>query len=354
MKIKAAAVVAAVVSSALFATPAHADIGTDGNASGYSLTVRDVVITSDSPAVSSGTVSLAVPLKCWWEPMSVDSDLSGEFDAGDTEAFQKFYDDMILQMRGHAAAGYFSLPDEDYVRSILKQEKAGGKFVWHRLAYQDGVDPVSECGVTSRGTVGDAYGAIGAGDAVDYAIPVSFRAFPQGAEPPVTVDLDGLAQVLWDHADASIEAVELDRNPKIANGTGATLVNLATWFWVTNPGAALADDGKLTLQASVGSAQATLRASTDGVTVTSPVGAKQCTVDQIRTEYATGASEASACTVEMTRAGRWPVTATTTWGGTWEATQNGESESGDLEVIGRSSTVTVPVAESQALVDEVR
>lgn len=351
--LKRVAAAVAVAASALVAAPAHADISTDGSSGGYSVSVTDVVITSDSPAVSSGTVSLPVPLKCWWEQMTADSTLEGDFDADDSEAFKEYYDEMIVQMRGHAAAGYFSFPPVEYVQSILRQERSGTSFTWHRLAWREGVDPVSECGIDSRGTVGDAYGANGAGDAVDQAIPISFRAFVQGTEPPVTVDLDGLAQVLWDHADASIEAAELDRNPRIASEGGATLVNLPTWFWVTNPGAALANDGSIHLEATAGSATATLDASTDGVTVTSPVGARRCSVEQVRTAYARGASEDQACTIDLQRAGTWPVTATTTWTGSWQAQQGGESASGTLDAIGRSSTVEVPVAESQALVREV-
>jgi hypothetical protein len=350
--VTAATTLAAVATTTLAAAPAHADVSIGSTPDGYSVGARQVRITSDSPAVPSGTVSLAVPVKCWWEEMPPNADLSGTFDASDSKAFQEYYDEMIRQMRGHAAAGYFAFPDRDYVQSILEREKAGTDYVWYRLEHLPGVDPVAECGATSRGTVGDAYG-IGAGDAINQAIAISYRAFVAGTETPFTVDLGGLAEVLWDHADASIEKVALDRNPKIANGTGATLVNLSTWFWATNPGAALADDGTLRLEASVGNASAVLEAATDGVTVTSPVGARECTIEQIRTEYAPGVPEGAACAVELTRAGTWPVTATTTWTGSWTAQQGGESESGELDVIGRSSTVDVPVVESQALVSGV-
>lgn len=340
--------------TALVAAPAHAGIGQSGDADGFSVSVT-AVVTGDAGAVPTGSISLAVPPKCWWEPMSADYDLSGTFDAGDPKAFKKFYDEMIVQMRGHAAAGYYSFPSEEYVRSIVVAENKGeADYTWYVLECQDGVNAVEEGYAESRGTYGDAYG-IGAGEDANVPIAVSFRAFQQGEVPPPLIDVADLAQVLWDHAAAAIEDPTLDRNPKITEHGGSTLVNLPTWFWVTNPAAALANDGSLHLEASIPGTpvRMALDASTDGVTVTSPVGVKECTVDQVRTAYSSGASEAEACTVAFSRAGTWPVTATTTWTGSWEGVDNDGPQSGAVDVIGRSSTVNVRVDESQALVRSV-
>ena len=93
---------------------------------------------------------------------------------------------------------------------------------------------------------------------------------------------------------------------------GATLVNLATWFWVSNVEGALAEDGVIHLEAHIPNSpvRTTIEVGTTGVDITSPAGATTCAIAQAKTSYAPGASDGDACTVAFAKGNRagWPVT----------------------------------------------
>lgn len=350
---------AAVIALCAPAT-AQADVSNGGGTTdGFQLAVHAVVGGSDAGLVTGGGggVTVSVPPKCYWERIPADYDLSGDFDAGDPSDFEKFYNEMISQMKGHAAAGYFSFPSREYVKQIVRAEKSGkADYTWYVLHMQEGVNCADEGFTGSSGTLGDAYGQ-GAGDQAGEAIPISFQAFAAGQPPPPPlVDVGDLAVEIWDLAARNIEDPAVERNPRIISTGGSTLVNLPTWFWVTNIAQALADDGKVHLEVSIPGSpvRMSLDARTDDVTVTSPAGARVCTIDEIKNSYQPGEADGGACTLEFSRANRgWPVTTTTSWTGSWQGVDNDGPQSGAIEVVGHSSTVNVPVAESQAVVRSV-
>lgn len=357
--VRAGALVVGVLGAmAVTAGSAQAEVGQeDGNLVARATTVR-VTSTPGSP-IASGTYTIPVPPKCWWESIPLDFDLSGDFDADDPVAFQEWYDKTVIQMRGHAAAGYFALPSREEVQRIVKLEKSGVDYTWYQLGHQEGVNCADEGFTETRGTVGDAYGALGAGDYVNVNIEVGYAAFPAAVRPPAPlVDVEDLSEILWDEVAQQVEEPVMERNPTITAMGGATLVNLPTWFWLTNVQGALAQDGTIGLRAEIpGSPVYTeIDVETTGVDVASPRGANTCSVEAAKTSYSDGASEDSACTVTFSQANRggWPVTSTIQWTGGWEGRQgNGEMVGGDLALT-RSGTVDVPVGESQALVRTVR
>lgn len=337
-------------------TPAWADGVSGGSQSnGYNLQAVDVVVRGGSgdPLTGGGTnrISVSVPPQCWWGAFRSDA-----VDSSDAEAMAAWFTEMRNQMRGHAAAGYFALPPDAEVRAVTAASE-NRPHTWYQLNSQDGVNCADAGFADSFGTGGDAYGGQ-AGSFATTAIPVSYAAFPAGAPlPPPLVDVDDVVTAVWDRAAAELSGPDLGRNPKISTAGGSTLVNLATWFWVENVQAALANDGEVRLEVSVPGTpvQATLTSSTDQVQITSPAGAQECSISAAKTEWTRSANEAGACTVPFDRANRagWPVTAQTTWIGTWQGTDRNGPAGGTLDTLTPSATIQVPVAESEALVNDV-
>lgn len=316
-----------------------------------------VVTAGEGDPISGGSYTISVPPKCWWESIPLNFDLSGDFDADDPEQFREWYEETIVQMRGHAAAGYFAMPSFEEVERIVRLEASGTDYTWYRLGNQSGVNCADEGFTNSRGTVGSAYGAEGAGEFVNDAIPVAYQAFQAGVTPPPPlVDVGDLSERLWDEVSQQIEDPEVDRNPTIATLGGATLVNLDTWFWVTNVVGALAVDGNIHLEATIPGSpvRTTIDVDTTGVDITSPAGANSCVIEQAKVEYSPAASEGEACRVVFERSNTgWPVTSSIVWTGGWDGVQaDGTLENGNLTV-SRSATIDVPVGESQAVVQAV-
>ncbi|TCC64343.1 hypothetical protein E0H73_08010 [Kribbella pittospori] len=326
-----ATALAGLAAAAVTAAPAHAGGGLEQSGDGgYKISVS-VTITSDSGAVvQSGGTSLAVAPTCWWELYNPDI---GGNDATTPEGFQKFYDESIPLLSGHAAAGRLSMPDADEVKRVTEAAKNGTKYRWYSLRCQEGHNGVDE-GYTKSG--GNYYGT---------EIGIGYAAFIQGQEPEPYVAPEDLATSLWDFAQQGLTDPAIDRNPKVSANGGATLVNVPTWFWVTNPATALADDGKLHLTATAGNTTVTLDAQSNGVAFTSPAGSTSCSVNQAKYAYGAGASEGSACTISFDRSSAgWPVTASTTWGGTWSGN---DGTGAALPEVYHSTTVNVPVVEVQ-------
>ena len=84
-----------------------------------------------------------------------------------------------------------------------------------------------------------------------------------------------------------------------------------------------------------------------------------CSVQQARTAYAPGTSQDSACILPFTRASNaypdgFPVRASVLWTATWTGTGPGtDGAVHQLDDLPQASTTTVPVRESQAIVDRV-
>jgi hypothetical protein len=325
----------ALAAAVAVASPTQAGIGddpTDGG-SGFKVAVK-VNITSDSgKIVQSGTRTYSVPAKCWWQlndQLSIDG-----LDTTTPEGFRQHLIDNPLQ--GHAGPGNYSIPNIDELDRVLAASKAGKPYKWYKVRCQEGLDP-SLLGYTTLG--GTAYGI---------RIWQSYRAFLPGEVPEPLISVENLAEELWDEAQQAIVAPTLDRNPKMAGTNAATVVNLPTWFWVTNPANSLADDGSLTLTASVPGTPVnmTLVAKSSDVSISSVAGSNTCPVAQAKYAYGAGKADSNACTVTFDRANAgWPVTATVTWTANWTGNDGTGPQSGTASLT-RSSTINVPVVEVQ-------
>lgn len=328
------------------AGPATADSWGSSSDSTLNLQAVDVVVRGGSgdPLTGGGStsISVSVPPKCWWTPFNTDNFGFEDIDVSDPKAMEKWFEAASKGLYGSSfVAGVLAFPSGDYIKSHL-----GSQWSWYTLKSQPGVNCIQE-GFTQKGGTGPQ----GWGD-----IPISYAAF-QGAPPPPVVDVADVVQAVWDRASAEVLGPDLDRNPQITSAGGATLVNLATWFWVQNVEEALAGDGEVRLEVSIPGSpvQATLTSTTDSVQITSAAGAVACSVDAAQVAWSPGASEAGACTLPFDRANRagWPVTAQTTWTGTWQGTDRNGPTGGTLDTLTPSATIQVPVAESEALVNDV-
>lgn len=329
------------------APAAHAD--QYGSTSGDGFGLQAVTVTVRGGAgdpVSGGTLSVSVPPMCWWEPFNLENLGFFDIDPSDPDYMSQFLsNDGTSNAGGSFAASDMGWPSPGYMAA-----HTGPQWTWYVLSSAPGVNCADE-GFTPSGGQGPEGWNPGSG-----AMPVRYAAF-QGAPPPPAVDVDDVVEAVWDAASAEVEAPDLDRNPKAADLGGASLVNLPTWFWVRNVQGALAEDGRIHLEIALPGTpvQATLDAATDGVQVTSPAGAVQCSVPQATTHWSATAAATDACSFSFDRPNRggWPVTAQTTWTGTWQGTDRNGPTGGQLEALTTSATVDVPVAESQTLVTDV-
>ena len=330
------------------ASPAQADAigGSDGNSMGVGVS-STVVISGDAgdPLVGGGStsISVSVPPKCWWEPFNTANFATYGISASDPKAMKKYLKRSADELYGSSfVSGVYSHPEQGYINS-----HTGKEWQWYTLESADGVNCATENYTSSRGSLPE-YGPI----------PVSYAAFGQNeSPPPPLVNVEDVVLEVWDAVSAEVAGPEMDRNPQIDAAGGSTLVNLATWFWVQNVQESLAGDGEIHLEVSIPGTpvQASLDSSTDGVQITSPAGATQCSVEASQVVWSPGTSENSACTIPFDRANRggWPVTAQTTWTGTWEGTDHNGPTGGALDTLAPSATIQVPVAESEALVNDV-
>lgn len=341
-----AATVLALV-PALTAGPAYA--GAEGEQSNgtYSLAVNVTNVTPGGGGINipGGSISVSVPPKCWWSPFNLDNLAYYNISPNDPQAMEKFFEELTEDTTITFVASRLGHPAPGYVASHPITE-----FNWYALRSAPGVNCADE-GFTSSGGQGPPDWWPGSGQA-----PVAYAAFAASSPPPL-VEVEDVVEEVWDAVTAQIEAPDLDRNPRISGVGGATLVNLPTWFWVDNVQGALAGNGRIELEVSIPGSpvRATLSASTDGVQITSPVGSVECSLDQAVTAWSPGASEGSACTLPFERAqtNGWPVSAQTVWTGSWEGQDNDGAAGGELDALTSSSTVAVPVVESQALVTRV-
>jgi hypothetical protein len=324
MRTIAAAGVLGLAASVAFTAPALAGGGLEqSDGTGYGISVKVTVGGTDAKVVSSVGGGISVPPSCWWK--SYNPDIGGN-DARTPDGFKKFYDESIPMLSGHAAAGRLAMPSYDEVQRVTEAAKNGEKYRWYTLDHQPGVDCVKS-GFTKSG-----------GIYMGTEIGVAFAAFLDGEVPPPYVDPEQLATALWDAAEQGLALPAIDRNPKVAKNGGATLVNVPTWFWVTNPAGSLADDGVIDLTATAGGTTVRLHATSSGVDFTSPQGTTSCTAAQAKVK-------GPSCAITFSKSSTgWPVTASIGWSGNWTG-PNGTG--GALPQIFRASTINVPVVEVQ-------
>jgi hypothetical protein len=342
--LRAFGVVAVGLGVAMVAAPAQADVS--GGSNGFTVSVHVTVSSGGGDPVPSGGITISVPAKCYWGPTT-------NFDGTDAKAFLKFYKESLPFLQGsEAEAGYYAFPPDSQIQDIADQEKAGKDFTWYQLNCRDGVNGAKEGYTSSRWTTPDSYGPEQGGQPV----PVAYAVFPAGTAPPEPlVDVKDLTQSLWDVASAALDQPTMGRNPTITAVNNGTLVNVPTWFWVTNPARSLADDGLIDITASIpGSPVRThLTAKTGDISVSSDAGSTTCSATQVQKAYTRGASDEGSCSFPFERANRagWDVRTIITWTGEWDGVDNDGPDGGALAPVTLVGDTNVPVAEAQALVD---
>ena len=309
--------------------------GSDTGGTGYSVTAT-VHFSGDAAPGGGGGYSMSVPASCWWESW-------GQVPA-DPAKWVDFYNDYVkgLGSGSEVAAGYFTVPRIEAWQAAAARAAAGEKIA----VYQAHCVDSDLCKIKAF---------VGGETAYDYPgmecpLPLLVNFFPAGAPPAPQVDPEDLARIARDNM--VIDNPIVDRNPKVTAVDQATLVGLPTWFWVTNPASVGGATGTRTIRAEVGPVWAEVVATTGGLTITSPAGGRSCAPTVASTAYSPGASDAAGCTIAFSRAsvgyaGGYPVDASTAWTATW--TGSGGA-GGQLDGLARTTTVNVPVAESQALV----
>lgn len=326
--------VAALISLAL-TSPASAGRGDGSGGStgdGSVGATAQINVTGDVKG-GGGTVQASAPAICWWEPIELSTD-------------------------GAAALAtmfaFFGLPfDAAAIAEIVEDEESGVELEWYGRKVREGATDAqieaAGCNDFSGPYQGLFIGSI-------------IRPFEPGNPPEPLPDPEEMADVAFESID--LAGPELSWNPKVNALGGGTLVNLPTWFWVTNPGPAVGGgDGErsVTATAAAGgsSVSVTVTARADRLQIASPGGAVTCSTAQAQTAYARGVSESSACTLPFTRSSGgydagFPVRATVAWTASWTGTGPGvPAGTQQLEGIVMSSTTNVPVREAQATVTDV-
>lgn len=331
--------------------PAQADpLGTpDGG--GYGIAVS-AVITGAGPGdpIPSGPITVSVPPVCWWVPVDGEEAFPGwsTVDPDRGNQFETWYIELIRGYTITFAPARLFLPTTESFKDAMRRNIAGQDVTWYHLESAQGVNCADEGFTPSGGTLPPSWGG--------GAAPISYLAVV-GSPPQPLVEVDDLVESVWDEASQALEAPDLDRNPKLRAEADAALVNLPTWFWAQNPEEALAGDGEIHLRVSVPGAnvQATLDATTSGMTVDSPAGSVSCTVEQATMAYAPGVPDDSACAFGFDRPNRegWTVTSSVIWTGTWQGADHNGQHGGELESQSHSATVVVPVLEQGSVVTEV-
>ncbi|WP_170119644.1 hypothetical protein [Haloactinopolyspora alba] len=343
-----AAALAAAVAAPLPAGARDDGTGGEGTGNGYEVGV-EVTISGDGAPGTGGTIEVSLPPVCWWEP--IPSNVADPpVDATDPKSVYEWFKDILPHLSGHAASGRLAFPDTQVFKDAIKREKAGEDITWYQISSNSkDVKPCSP-------EVHDVPPQRGDEVAQIYA-PFVAGEPPEPAVDPETLAIEARELMVIDEPD-------VERNPKIdgSGPVGATFVNIPTWFWVTDPEMVGGAEGTRTIRAEVlgTGVWAEVTAETGGLSVAYPGGSQQCPPEVALREWSPGSSDAAGCTVSFPRASvgfpdGYPVEASTQWNATWEGeTGDGESVGGELDPLQRSTTVNVPVAEVQTLVQGAR
>lgn len=327
-----------VMAAALPAAAGDGNVGDDDPPpNGYTAEVEtEIVIDGNTIPGSNGRITVSVPAKCRWVPVPWDPEL---------------FRDLMLGLESLPFVGnmfdVFFTPDEEYLDEAFEVWNDGETPVtWYRLDCDDDASEEEVASYLRTCTVMHP----------DVCPMSQFAFFVENEEPPVVIEPEQLALEAREHLE--IPEPEVDRNPKAAGLDQATLVNVPTWFWVTDPDAVGGEDGELSVRASIPEygIWAEVTATTNGLTLSSPVANKTCPPQRAIKRWVSGASDDDACTVQFDRASvnypeGYPVTAQTQWTATWEGVgADGSRDSGDLEPQSSApETVNVPVAEVQGV-----
>ncbi|WP_166353184.1 hypothetical protein [Phytoactinopolyspora limicola] len=340
----ALATILAVVLALIMATPTHGHDNDNDNSGGGGEYVAevDVDITIDghtTPGTGHST-RVSVPAKCAWAPfMDNPKQFRLLIQLGDLMGGLMG----VLIRLGMSAM----MPSEDVLDEAVEIWNDGEVPVtWYVLTCADDVEAeyarsfVQHCAMLFP----------------DLCLPSPFTYAAHEETPPVVVEPEELAVAAREFLH--LPEPEVDRNPKAVAAGGATMVNLDTWFWVTDPDAVGGPDGERSVRASIPEfgVWAEVTATTAGLTLDSPAGGVRCEPARAIQQWSPGASDGSGCTVQFRKAsvgypGGYPVAARTEWSATWTGVDiSGTERSGDFEPVTVTSDTTVPVAEMQTIV----
>jgi hypothetical protein len=321
------------LAGAVRAAQVDPDGGGYGSGDGY---VAEVQVTFSGEAAPGGgsTKSVRIAPTCWWEPASADYQ--------NAAASLAWYDMVTGGLQTREVIGQYG-PRRIW-EEAAEAEANGSDTSWYRAVCRDAAD-------LERYDPGSAEEVDPVAGNPENFVTYYYRAFAAGAAiPPPLVSSEQLA--LAAREEMVIPPPVTQRNPKIQSAGAPTLVGLPTWFWVEEEEAVGGADGNRDITAAVGDVSATVTAVTDGLTLSSPGGGKECSTSQALVAYGPGIAEENACTVEFDRASvafadGYPVEASTLWGATWEGS---DGESGVLTDLTQEVTENVPVAEVQNIV----
>jgi len=319
----------------------------DTTSTGYSGTAQVTFTVGGTPPVTT-THRVSVPAQCWWasapgaytDPNAILADYtSGALSDATYSAYAFTTWAPILSTLDHPSVNVhiIATPQSDFEQAA--KAPASDKLAWYVGVCRSSASLADYCAFT-----GECNGN-----------GMVFHAYPLGATPAPKIVPEDLAKVARDFLNVPLPTI--DRNPKITNAGQATLVNLSTWFWVTDPTAVGAPTGQRTIRAQVDAVWAEVTATTTGLKLTSPAGSTTCTPAQAATPWHQGTPDNAACTVQFTKASvgpnytnGYPVQAETVWNATWTGS---DRSSGALAPLTRTTTTDVRVAEVQTIVTNV-
>ncbi len=288
--------------------------------SGYS--VKVTYTGSAAPKGGTGGKAIpSVPPKCWWKT----------FAGGDPASVAKEVD---KQYSGPLYSGKEYLLLYGNKDRFKEAVDSNAQVTWY----------IMDCSVPLTDPDAIAYAGASRGMWGGQTWPILVQSFPNGQAPPAPL-VD--PEALRDAANAAMEIPlpTIERNPKKV-GSGATLVNLPTWFWVNE-----AQNGPFDITASAGPVSATIVATSSAWNLFSPFGGTSCTREQITHAYTSGASDQGACTLAFARSsggGAFEVNLKTSWTATWTGVRaNGQTVGGTLPDKITDANVNVPVIEIQ-------
>ncbi len=317
--------------------------GNGGQQSGGGYAAQVSVTFSGNAAPGGGSrFTVGVPATCWWSDAGVPADPT---------KWVQWYTDYVksLGSAGELAGAYFALGGVEAWTAAAARAQAGEKLtVYYAQCDQNN----SPCVHLVAFVGGPTYDSVSGSN--HCLLPVAYNFFPTGAPPVPAVDPKDLAMKARDLM--VIDNPQVDRNPKAAAAgvAGATLVDLPTYFWVTNPASVGGGNGTRTVTATAGLVSVKVVANTTGLTISSPVGGQSCTPAQALVRYSPTVAESSACVYTFPSASvgypsGFPVQASSRWNATW----SGTGQATPVAVPGPdrvgAAQLNVPVAESQAI-----
>lgn len=313
---------------------------------GYGASIE---VTFEGPVHPGRAASVSrIPPFCWWKKVEASSP---------EEFTEWFWEQAGTYGPSSAGGGPWFLSQlgssTDILKEVEERFKNGEKLSWYELQFAymtengTGYQRTDE---THKRLTDLGCTTVNGSNSMTGSYPVRLRAFEDGNPPAPRVDPEELAEAAY--KAAAIEEPTLEWNPRIKARGSAALLNVPTWVWVDDPNAV--DEMEVTARAAGEWSRVT--AHSGGLSVSSPAGGTECSVDQAQVKYAKGVDPSTACTLSFARAsygydGGFPVSARAAWSATWTSSTGEGGTLADRDV---SGTTLIPVAGSQAMVTRVR